>query len=63
MLKLIIKEKGLLLNLPEMPIVRTPAVIGKSPKKLKGVMSYLNTHGVENFKVVSFVDSHTGENK
>lgn len=63
MLKLIIKQKGLLLNLPEMPPVRTPAVIRISPKNLRGVMSYLNMHGVEDLKVVSFVDTHTGENK
>jgi len=63
MLKLIIKEKGMLLNLPEIEPIRTPAVIRISPKNLKGVMSYLNTHGVEDFKVVSFADSHIGENK
>ena len=57
MLKLNIKQKGLLLNLPGISVVRTPAEVRISSKNLNEVISYLNANGVEDYKVVSFVDN------
>ena len=57
MLKLIIKQKGLLLNLPGISEIRTPAEVRIPFKALNEVISYLNANGVEDYKVVSFVET------
>ena len=57
MLKLMIKQKELLLNLPGISAVRTPAEVRISAKNLNEVISYLNANGVEDYEVVSFVDT------
>ena len=56
MLKLIIKQKGLLFNIPEILSIKTPAELLMLPYNLHEVISYLNTNGVEDFKVVSYAD-------
>ncbi len=57
MLKLIISQKGLLLNLPGTAPTRTPAEIRISPENLNEAISYLEVSGVEDYKVVSVVDT------
>jgi hypothetical protein len=56
MLKLIIEQKGLLFNIPEISSIKTPSEVLILPKDLYAVMSYLNTNGVEDYKLVSFAD-------
>ena len=48
MLKLIIKEKGRVLNLQGMLPVKTPVAVRMSPKDLSGIVSFLNANGVGN---------------
>lgn len=56
MLKLIIEQKGLLFNIPEISSIKTPAEVLVLPNNLYEVISYLNTNGVEDYKVVSYAD-------
>jgi hypothetical protein len=56
MLKLIIEQKGLLFNIPEISSIKTPAEVLILPNNLHEVISYLDTNGVEDYKVISVAD-------
>ena len=54
-LKLKIKEKGLMVEIPGLPPTRTPADINISNVDLNLVIAHLRKNGISNYKIVSVI--------
>jgi len=54
-LKLKIKDKGLMVEIPGLPPTRTPADIDISKLDLNLVITNLRKHGINNYKIVSVI--------